>query len=449
MAKEIKKKLIKKFDKLTNLWSITIPVDITKEEIEKQLKNFQLQVNIDGFRKGNAPLDVVEKKYGEDALYRAINVILRKSINEIIDENKYTLAMTPEVTFTKELKKNDENVINVTIVKKPEIPEIKYDKFEFDVYELELSQEDKDKELSDFANKMAKQKLVDDMREVKNGNIVDIDFVGKLDGVEFEGGKAKGYKLEIGSKSFIEGFEEQIIGHKKGDVFDIKVKFPENYHSKELQGKDAVFTITLNDVYIKEKPELNDDFAKTLGFKEMKEIEDLLFSNTKNMYDIQMKQLLKNDIFNSIISKTKFDLPETMIDREIDEKLNQQKEEDKTGKFDEKKVRNELKENIYKSYYSFYLTDNIAEKNAISVSDDDINQAVSQDAIRSGFDVKEALDKIKNDEKMKNYISFTIKESKVYDFIFDNVKKKIKKLNKSQFDEFLENAYKQRNKEHK
>ena len=431
-------------DKLTHLWSINIPVEITKEEIEKQLKSFQSQVNIDGFRKGNAPLDVIEKKYGEDALYRATNVILRKSINEIITDNKYKLAMTPEVTFTKELKKNDENLINVTIVQKPEIPEIKYDKFEFDVCELELSQDDKNEELNKFASKMAKQKLVDDMREVVNENIVDIDFVGKLDGVEFDGGKAKGYKLEIGSKSFIDGFEEQIIGHKKGDVFDINVKFPDNYHSKELQGKNAVFTITLNDIYTKEKPELNDEFAKTLGFKEMKEIEDLLFNNIKNMYDMQMKQLLKDDIFNAIISKTKFDLPETIIDREIDEKLQQKKEEDKTGKFDEKKEKNTLKDNIYKSYTSFYLTDDIADKNAISVSDDDIKQAVSQDAIRGGFDVKEALERIEKDEKTKNYISFTIKEAKVYDFIFDNVKKKIKKLNKKQFDDFLANEYKKR-----
>ena len=445
MSVKITKKLAKKLDKLTTQWSININTEAIEEEIEKQLKSIQSRVVIDGFRQGKAPLEEIDKRYGEDALYRAVNSIVRNAINEIVKDEDYKLAMQPEVSFDGEIKRKQDISVIVKLTKKPEIPEIKYEKIEIDTVELELSEKDKEEEIERFRNQMAKQKLVEGEKNVENGDVVDIDFSGKKaeDGAELPGGNAKGYKLEIGSHSFIEGFEEQIIGHKKGETFDIKVKFPTDYYSAELRGKDAVFTIKLNEVYIKELPEINEEFAKNLGFESVSKIKELLFDNLKNILETNMKNLLKDKIFTSVIEKNKFDLPENIIEKETEERLASEKEKNKDNKkWSEKDVKKKIEDGLHKSYAGFYLTDYVAEKNAIEVSDDEIKQIATQDAIRHGMDIKDALDKIEKDEKIKNYLYFTIKEAKVFDFIFEKIKKNVKKVDKKAFEKYLEDERK-------
>ncbi len=440
MSAKITKKLSKKIDKLTNQWTISANAESVEEEVQKQLATMQLKVRIDGFRVGKAPIKEVDKLYGEDALYRAVNTIIRNSINEIISEEKYDLAMQPEVSFNEEIKRNKDISVVVKITKKPQISDIKYEKIEVELAELELSEKDKEDELMRFRKQMAKPVLASD-KVVEDGDIVDIDFVGKKakDNVEFAGGSANGYKLEIGSHSFISGFEEQLIGHKKGETFDIKVKFPDVYPSNELKGEEAIFTITINDIYVKELPELNDSFVKDLGFENIEKFKELLFQNMENIYNNNAKSLLKNDVFNMIIKNNKIDLPESIIEKEVDERLEHEKEINKDNKkWNEKDARKKIEEDLNKSYSSFYLTDYIAKTNNIEVSDEEIKQVATQDAIRHNVDIKEVLNKIDNDEKTKNYIYFTIKESKVFDFIFDNIKKKIKKLDKKSFEKFLE-----------
>jgi len=445
MGAKITKKLTKKIDKLTYQWTINIDSEIIEEEIKNQLKKIQSRVHIDGFRQGNAPLDMVDKKYGEDALYRAINELIRNSINEIVKDEKYKLAMQPEVSIKDDIKRNKDISVEVKITKKPEIPDIKYEKIEIDTFELELSDKNKEDEIERFRARMAKQKLAEDGKMVENGDTVDIDFVGKTasDSVEINGGSAKGYKLEIGSRSFIEGFEEQIIGHKKGETFDIKVKFPTEYHSEDLKGKDAIFTITINDIFVKELPDIDDEFAKNLGFKDIDEIKKLLFGNMKNIYEANMKNILKDRVFTLIFEKNKFDLPESIIERETDERLQKIKEANKNNKkFDEKDTKKKIQQDLHKSYAGFYLINDIAEKNAIDVSDEEIKQVATQDAIRNGMDVKDVLNRIEKDEKTKNYIYFTVKEAKVFDFIFEKIKKNVKKLDKEAFDEYMESEKK-------
>ena len=442
---KIARKIDKKIDKLSFQWKVRIPSDVVDDEIQNQLKEIQGRVKIDGFRVGHAPLDVIDKKYGEDVLYRAANALINRSINETIKEENYKLAIAPEVSLKNDIKRGEEIECGIKFVLKPEIPDIKYDKVEFDVCELELSQKDKDEEIENFRKKMAKQKLVEGEKAVENGDMVDIDFVGRTasDNVEFAGGSAKGYKLEIGSHSFIEGFEEQILGHKKGDEFEVNVKFPENYHA-DLKGKEAIFKIKINDVYSKELPELNDEFAKSLGFENMQKIESLLFDNLKNVYESNLKNMIKGEVFEAIIEKNKFDLPESILEKEIEERTQEEKvQAEKNGKkFDEKTEKKRIEEGITKSYASFYLTDGIAEKNGIKVSKEDVEQVATQDAIRNGMDIKEVLERLKTDDKMYNYISFTIKEAKVFEFVYDKIKKNVKKLDKKAFEKFLEDKRK-------
>lgn len=441
MTAKITKKLSKKIDALTNQWSISMNADAVEEEVKKQLNIIRSKVNINGFRVGMAPIEEIDKRYGEDALYRAVNALIRDAINEIIKNEEYNLAMQPEVSFNGEIKRKEDISVGVKFVRKPEVPDINYKKIEIETVELELSEKDKEEELEHFRKQMANRKLFEGEKNVENGDMVDIDFVGKKaeDNVEFSGGSAKGYKLEIGSHSFIDGFEDQIVGHKKGETFDIKVSFPKDYHSQELKGKDAIFTITINDIYVKELPELDDEFAKKFGFESMEKIKNSLFENLKNVYENNAKNALKDEIFTAIFDKNKFALPESVIENEVDERLNDEKEHHKDDeKWDEKEERKKIKNDLYKSYAGFYLIDDIAKKNAIEVGEDEIKQFAKQDAIRNSLDVDDILKKIEKDDKMKSYISFTIKESKVFDFIFEKVTKKVKKMDKKSFEKYMD-----------
>ena len=442
MAKEIKKKISKKIDSLTQDWLITIPKDIIEDAINEELVKIQKDVKMDGYRQGHAPIEEVDKRYGDNAFYRALNSSIRKSINEILKDEEIKLAIQPEVDLIGEPKRGDKEVeVKARIVKKPTLPKINYEKIALDVVELELSEQDKKDELDRFAERMAKAVALKEERPVKKGDVVDINFTGRTaeDNVEFEGGQAKGYKLEIGSKSFIDGFEDQIIGHNKGEKFDVKVQFPKEYHASNLAGKDAIFAIELNDIFEKEKPELNDEFAKGLGFENIEKLKELLFKNLKDVYEGQMKNMLKDKLFDGIVDKYKFDLPESIIEKEVEDRLANEKERNKDNKdWKEKDARKKLEEGLHKSYASFYLTDGIAEENAIEVSDKEIEQTAMQDAIRGGMNVNEVMENLKKDDRMKNYIGFALKEAKVFEFMFDKIKKNTTTLDKKGYEKFLE-----------
>lgn len=445
-----KKKIIKKIDSLTEDWSIVIAKDEIEEAIKEELVKIQSRVHLDGFRKGNAPIDVIKKQYGDDAFYRAVNNCIRKNINEIIDEEKLALAMRPEVSMKDELEQGKDISAVVRFILKPEMPKnMELKKISVDVVELELTEEDKKEELERFREKMAKRELDETGKNVEKGDLVDIDFVGSREGENFGGGTAYHYKLEIGSNTFVEGFEEQIIGHKKGDIFDLNVKFPENYHSSDLADKDATFKITLHDIFVSKKPELNDEFAKSIGFEDMEKLKDLLFQNLKNVYEAQMKDLIKGSVFEAVIKGNKFDLPKSVIEQEAEEKLNKEKEEyekraeenknnkDFKEKFDEKELLKKITEDLTKSYSAFYLTEHIAEQNNISVNEDEVKQTITQEAIRTGANVEEMLKNIDKDDKLKNYIAFSIKEAKVFNYIYDNISKNITNKDRKAFEQYL------------
>ena len=445
-----KQKMIKKIDNLTQEWSITIDKAEIEKSIGDELRKVQAKVHIDGYRKGHVPENVLRKHYGEDALRRACTVEIGKAVDKIVADEGFDLAFRPEVAIKDPFEFDKDVSVNVKFILKPKMPKkFDFDKITIDAYQLEMSDADKQEEVERFRIKTATSEVAEADHVVANTDLVDIDFVGKtMDGVEFDGGSAKGYKLEIGSKAFIDGFEEQIIGHKKGDTFDIKVKFPDVYHVSNLAGKDAIFTITINDIFVKKLPELTDEFAKQIGFENMEAVRNLLFQNLKNICESQMKVYQKERLFDAVIEKNKFELSDAFIERETEARLQEFKEQldktsdDKDGKnkekFDEKATRAKIETNLRKSYSTFYLIDHLAKVNDIKVSEDEIIQTVTQDAIRGGFDINKAISDVKKDEKLYNYVAFAVQEAKIFEFVYGNVNKNIIKLDRKAFEKCLE-----------
>ncbi len=308
--------------KLTKLEHSHVQVDVTvdeaswKEAQDEAFKKLAKDVTIDGFRKGKAPLNLVKAKIDQvKVLDEAINTLLPKIYKAIIEEDGVKPFARPTVDVTE--IKEDSLKVRFTIVTEPDVELGKYKGLSIGKEEINVTSEDVDNALKVLLNNNATLELKDG--EVKEGDTVVIDYLGKVDGEAFEGGSATNYELEIGSHSFIPGFEDQIVGHKAGDKFDINVTFPHEYVDA-LKDKEAVFSIELHEVKEKKLPELNDDFVKELKIPEVETVEQL-----KKYKEVEIKHGKENaarseylkKLYAAIAESSHIDIPEEIIDNQF------------------------------------------------------------------------------------------------------------------------------------
>ena len=257
-----------KVEKTENNNELKLEFVIEAEKFEQGMKKVYQKnakyFNIPGFRKGKAPYNLVEKQYGPEIFYEdAFNEIVPEIYENAIKENNIEAVSAPHIDVN-QMEKGKELKFTAVVQTKPEVKLGKYKGIEIPKIEYNVSDEDVQKELETIADKNSRLVTVEN-RPVENKDIAVIDFEGFVDGVAFEGGKAENHELEIGSHSFIDGFEDQVIGMKVDEEKDINVKFPEKYFSEELAGKDAVFKVKLHEIKKKELPKIDDEFAKDVS----------------------------------------------------------------------------------------------------------------------------------------------------------------------------------------
>ena len=303
-----------------------ITVEVPAEQFEKALtaafnKN-KSRFNIPGFRKGKAPQAMVEKMYGVEVLYEdAINEALDATYGDAVTESGLEVVSRPEIDVV-QVEKGKELIYTATVAVKPEVTLGEYKGIEVEKASAEVTDEDIEAELKKVQEQNSRLITVED-RAVEDGDQTVIDFEGSVDGTPFEGGKGEDYPLTIGSHSFIDTFEEQLIGKNIGEECEVHVTFPEEYHAKEMAGKPAVFKVTVKEIKRKELPELNDEFAG-----EVSEFETL--EEYKN--DVKSKLSLKkqkdaateneNHVVDKVVENAQMDIPEPMIDSQVNNMVN-------------------------------------------------------------------------------------------------------------------------------
>lgn len=301
---------------------IEFTINVNKNEWEEALENAYKEnkgkYNIQGFRKGHAPRKVIEKTYGDTVFYDdAINNAFYRYYFEILSKEKEVEPVTnPDIRVSK----IDDNGLElvVTIIPKPEVTLGEYTGLEIEKKQVKVSKEEVSHKLEHMRESRVKFVSVD--REVKNGDIATIDFEGSVDNVKFEGGSATDFDLEIGSKSFIDNFEDQIVGLKKGDTKDVKVTFPENYHVDTLKGKPAVFKVTVKDVKEKVYPELNDTFADEVSeFSTLKELEEDTKKKLKERKEKEEASQRESKLIEKIVDNASVEIPQIMVDEQVDD----------------------------------------------------------------------------------------------------------------------------------
>ena len=307
-----------KLEKSMHELQFSLDAETFKAAIEKAYKREGKKYNVPGFRKGHAPRAVIEKMYGADIFhYDAINDLFPEAYEAAVVESGIQPVGRPEADVVSE-SLEDGVVLKVTVAVKPEIKVGNYTGLKATKKVNTVDDADVEAELVRMQNRNGR--IITREGKTENGDTVDMDFEGFVDGVAFEGGKAEHYSLVLGSGSFIPGFEDQLIGHEAGEEFDVNVTFPEEYQAKELAGKAAVFKIKLHEVKTKELPALDDEFAKDVS--EYDTLDELKASIRKGMEEQNEKQAalaVENDLVDQVIATVEGDIPEAMYEARMDE----------------------------------------------------------------------------------------------------------------------------------
>lgn len=385
--------------------------------------------NVPGFRKGKAPMNIVEKHYGEEIFYEdTFNDILQEVYEKELEENKITAVSYPNIDV-KQIGKGKDLIFTAIVQTKPEVKVEKYKGIELKKIEYNVSDENIEHELGHMAERNSRIITVDD-RAVENGDISVIDFEGFVDGVPFEGGKAEGHELTIGSNTFIPGFEEQVIGMKKDEEKEIKVKFPDEYFSKDLAGKDATFKVKLHEIKKKELPAIDDEFAKDVSeFDTLKELKDSIKDKIQKENDNKAKYELEDAAIKAICDKTEIDIPSGMIETELN---NMEKDMESRLQYQgltldsylkmigktKEDFRKEYEEQAKNSVKSRLVLEEISKQEKVEASDEEIEEKIKEMAANYG----KTEDELKENEALKNYLKGSIETEKTIEFIVKNAK---------------------------
>ena len=286
-------------------------------EVEKAYQKNKGKYKLDGFRQGKIPRKVLEKTYGEYLFYEdALNEVCDRTFFEFLEKEKDVQAVDyPEVSVKNLSKEGVEWVATITLM--PEVELGKYDGLEVKKDKVSVTEKEVEAKLKDLQEKQARYVDVTD-RPAKMGDLVNIDFAGSIDGVAFDGGTAKDYELELGSHSFISGFEEQVVGMKVDEQKDVKVEFPKEYHAKNLAGKPAVFAVKLLTIREKQVPEIDDKFASDVSeFNTLDELKKDTKEKIKSEKEADAERAFENKLVEEVVKNSKVDVPKVMVTNQI------------------------------------------------------------------------------------------------------------------------------------
>lgn len=385
--------------------------------------------NIPGFRKGKAPYQIVEKTYGAQIFYEdAFNEVAGEAFEEGLKENNIEAVSKPEVEI-KQIEKGKDLIFTAVVQTKPEVTLGKYKGIQVKKVEYNVSDEDVEHELMHMAEKNARLVSVED-RPVESGDITVIDFEGFVDGVAFDGGKAENHELTIGSNTFIPGFEDQIIGMKPEEEKEIKVKFPEEYFSANLAGKDATFKVKLHEIKKKEMPEINDELAKDISeFDTIEELKNSIKEKQEEQNKTKAKYETEDEVIKAVCEEAKVEIPSGMIESETDHMVQdintrlsyQGMNIDQYLKMMNKTMeefRSEYKEQAETAVKSRLVLEAVGKEAGIEVKEEEISAKIKEMAENYGRKEEE----VKDNPELVKYVGDSLKTEKTIDFLVENAK---------------------------
>ena len=392
------------------------------DAIDKAFKEKVKKVTVDGFRKGKCPKNIYDKKFGQDYLIDAADLVLQDAYTKALEENK----LIPVVQPVPNLKSLDENSVTFTfkIITKPEVKISKYRDLGIKPNEVKVTKEEIDHEIEHLLERYEELVNKDENGKVENGDVVVIDFEGFKDGEPFEGGKGENYSLEIGSNTFIPGFEEQLIGMKSGEEKEIKVTFPEDYMEESLKRQDATFKVKVHEIKTKEKRELDEDFFFDLGIEGVNDEESLrkeVEANIKANKDMEEENKYIDRLLEAVSKNVEVDIPEEMVNEEVERLLRRTEQQMamqgisldlyyQVTKSTEKDLRDQLEKEAYQNVLYRLMLEEIMNMEHIEVSEDEAMEEAKRLAERYNMELDDFLNQfggiemVQYDQEMRKTI---------------------------------------------
>lgn len=423
-----------KVEKTKNENEVKLEITVEAEKFEEAIKKVYFKsakyFNIPGFRKGKAPMQIVEKYYGKEIFYEdAFNEVAGDALEDAVKENKLEVVSRPDIDVT-QIEKGKDLIFTAIMQTKPEAELGKYKGIEIKKIEYNVTDEDIEHELGHMQEHNSRLISIED-RPVESGDIATIDFEGFVDGKAFEGGKAEGHELEIGSNTFIPGFEDQVIGMKIDEEKDIQVKFPDEYFSKDLAGKDATFKVKVHEIKKKELPELDDEFAKDVSeFDTLKELKESIKEKQQKQNDEKAKYETQEAVIKAVCEDMKVEIPSGMIETEIDNMLKDIEQRlsyqglkleqylQMMGKTEED-MRKEYEPQAIEGIKSRLALEAVIKAEKIEAEDKEVDEKLKEMAKNYG---KENDEEFLKNENVRNYIEEGLASEKAMDFLVENAK---------------------------
>jgi trigger factor len=386
----------------------TILREVVDANIEKIAKGLAKTANIQGFRKGKVPITIIKKQYGEklvqDAEAEALRDVLSAGLEEMKIENS---SLIGEPTISKFDKTDDKIEVAVKVAMRPEVELGDYVSLVKDFKKPQVKDKDVEARITEIAQSQAPLQDIKRNRKMKDGDTAVIDFEGSVDGKVFDGGKAENFELLLGSGQFIPGFEEQLIGVKRDEELDITVTFPAEYQAKDLAGKEAVFKVKVNGVKEKGAVEVDDELAKKLLNQEDATLEGLTEQVKTQMENEELAKLyndkLKPELLEALVAKINFDLPEFVVDQEIDMALNKKAQSMSEAEIKEvresedklKELRETFRDEAKESVKATFIIDSLAQAENVKVEEQEVMQTIYYEAMQMGQDPQKAYEQYK------------------------------------------------------
>ena len=393
---------------------VKLTIEVAAEELEKALQAVyqkeKSKISLPGFRKGKVPRAMIEKMYGPEIFFEdAANMLIGQEYPKAVDESGTDVVSRPEIDVT-QIEKGKPFIFTAEVAVRPEVTLGEYKGVQVTKIDTNVTEEELQAEIDRERKSNARTITVED-RAVQDGDTAVIDFEGFVDGVAFEGGKGENHSLVIGSHSFIEGFEEQLIGKNTGDELDVNVTFPEEYHAKELAGKPAVFKVKINEIKMEELPELDDEFAQDVSeFDTLDEYKESVEKKLIERKEAEGKRAQENEAIDKIVEVSQMEIPDVMVDNQARSMI-----EDFASRISQQglsmeqyvqlsgtsvdEMLEQMKPEALKRIQSTLVLEEIVKKEGIEISEEDVDAEVERMAGMYGMDAAELKEYMGESEK--------------------------------------------------
>lgn len=411
---------------LKRAYALTIPASDIETKIDAEIKKVAPQINMPGFRPGKVPANLVRKMHGEQLHAQVINDTIRDSVDELMKSKELRPAMQPAIELGEGYEQGKDAKVSVSLEILPEVEAPKTDGMNLERLTVPVSEEAVDETIGRIAEGNKSYKDAAKTRKAKDGDQLIIDFTGRVDGTEFEGGKAEDTPLVIGSGTFIPGFEEQLTGAKTGDEKTITVTFPTDYQATHLAGKEAEFDVVVKAVKIEAEGKIDDDFAKSLGLDDLDKLKELVRGQLEQETAGLTRTQMKRQLLDSLAAGHDFPVPEGMVDAEFQQiwaQLQQEAQQDEDTEAALKQIEEEKDD--YRSIAERrvrlgLLLSEIGQKNGVEISGQEMNMLMQQAAQQYREEDRERfLQYVQQDPMAAAQLRAPLYEDKVVDFLFE------------------------------